>query len=185
MNILAIPGSLRSGSMNRRLLNAAVDRAPEGVSIDIRGLDGLPFYNGDLDGPGRWPAEVLEFADAIRAADGVLIATPEYNHVIPGVLANALDWASRPLGGVPPLRGKPVAVIGASPGIVGTARAQDHLKFVLMTIGAQLPPVQGLLVGQALKKMDASGVTDEQTLSRLELFLAAFAESLSDRLVAA
>lgn len=185
MTILAISGSLRQGSINSQLLESARELAPDGVEVRPFSLEGLPFYNGDLDRPGAWPEPVLAFADALRSADGVLIATPEYNHVIPGVLANALDWASRPLGGTPPLRGKPVAVIGASPGMVGTARAQDHLKFMLMTIGADLPPIQGLLVGQALTKMKQGRFTDEQTLQRLQTFMAALTESLSRRLVAA
>lgn len=185
MTILAISGSLREGSINRQLLESARELAPDGVEVRPFGLEVLPLYNGDLDRPGAWPEGVLAFADALRSADGVLIATPEYNHVFPGVLANALDWASRPLGGTSPLRGKPVAVIGASPGMVGTARAQDHLKFVLMTIGAQLPPIAGLLVGKALGKMEDGRFTDEQTLRRLQAFMEAFSESLAHPLLAA
>ena len=174
MTILAIPGSLRTGSINRSLLEAAVEEAPEGVTIRILDLAGLPFYNGDLDNPADWPAEALAFADALRSADGVLFATPEYNHVFPGVLGNALDWASRPLGSVAPLKRKPVAVMGASPGLIGTARAQDHLKFVLMTIGAQVYSASGLVVGSARAKFEDGQLTDSETRRRLSLFLEAF-----------
>lgn len=178
MTILAIPGSLRAGSLNRSLVNAAVEAAPAGVSVRILDLSDLPFYNGDLDNSQNWPAGVLAFAEALREADGVLFATPEYNHLFPGVVANALDWASRPLGATAPLKGKPVAVIGASPGVVGTARAQDHLKFALMTIGAQVFTAAGLVVGSARDKFEDGVLTDAETQRRLGRFLESFVSTI-------
>ena len=178
MTILAVPASLRADSLNRQLADAAVEAAPAGVTVRVFDLAGVPFYNGDIDNPADWPAEVLAFADALRTADGVLFVTPEYNHVFPGVLANALDWASRPLGSVAPLKGKPVAVTGASPGLIGTARAQDHLKFALMTIGARVYSSTGLVVGSARSKFENGSLTDPETIRRLGLFLDAFAGNL-------
>lgn len=181
MTILAIAGSLRKASVNRSLVAAAAELAPEGVEVQPFYLHDLPFYNGDLDVDGVRPGPVLEFADAIRSADAVLFATPEYNHVVPGVLANALDWASRPLGGVVPLRDKPVAVMGASPGIIGTARAQDHLKFALMSIGADVLPRPGVVVGGAYRKIVDGRVEDEETLSRISKLLASLASFAARR----
>jgi chromate reductase len=178
MTILVIPGSLRADSINRSLAQAAVDTAPPGISVRLFDLADLPFYNGDLDNPENWPAEVLAFAEALRNADGVLIATPEYNHLFPGLIGNALDWASRPLGGLAPLKGRPVAVMGASPGLIGTARAQDHLKFALMTIGARVFTSAGLVVGSARSKFENGQLTDPETLRRLGLFMEKFAVSL-------
>jgi chromate reductase, NAD(P)H dehydrogenase (quinone) len=185
MNILAIPGSLRTGSINRALLEAAAELAPAGVNITIRPLNSLPFYNGDVDHDGQRPAEVEAFASALREADAVLIATPEYNHVVPGVLANAIDWGSRPLGGTVPLHQKPVAVIGASPGMLGTARAQDHLKFVLFHLGARVLPAS-VVVGGARGKFDQDGrLTDPETRRRIAKLLATLAEFVGVQALAA
>ncbi|MBO6573917.1 MAG: NAD(P)H-dependent oxidoreductase [Rhodothermales bacterium] len=167
MTILTISGSLRDGSFNTALLDAAAEELGHEARFTRFDPGSLPLYNGDLDSDEHRPESVLALGDAIREADAVLFATPEYNHVIPGVLANLLDWASRPLGGTPPLRNKPVAVIGASPGLVGTARAQDHLKFVLMTIGARPLGGAGLLVGGALSKFEEGKLVDPETRRRL------------------
>ena len=166
MTILGIAGSLRENSFNRSLIDAAADLVPDGVELKTFDLAGLPFYNQDLDADGRRPEAVLEFARALREADAVLIATPEYNHVIPGVLGNALDWASRSLGSTPPLRDKPVAVVGASPGMVGTARAQDHLKLILMVVGARVLGGRGVLLASAGSKI-RDGVLEDDTAQRL------------------
>src|SRR5919201_6101022 len=119
MRILGIPGSLRAGSYNRQLLRAARELAPEPMEIELFELHDIPPYNGDVEAQGD-PEPVAAFKDAIRHAHGLLIATPEYNRGIPGVLKNAIDWASRPPLGSP-LAGKQVAIMGASTGRGGTA----------------------------------------------------------------
>jgi chromate reductase len=147
LRILGISGSLRRGSHNSNLLRAAADLLPPGVELDIYdGLRELPPYDPDLDVEPSHPA-VARLRDEIAAADGVLIATPEYNGSIPGLLKNALDWASRPFPDNA-LRGKPVAVIGASTGLFGAAWAQAELRKVLGVIGADVIDLE-LPVGQA------------------------------------
>lgn len=121
--VLGFAGSLRAASYNRYLLHAAADRAPRGMRIDAYDISGLPLYNGDVEAAGA-PASVTYFEQAIAAADAMLMVTPEYNHGVPGVMKNAVDWASRPAQSNP-LWMKPVGVIGASPGRIGTARGQS------------------------------------------------------------
>jgi chromate reductase len=124
-NILAFAGSLRKGSYNKALVRAALELAPESVSIEVFDLEGIPPFNNDnVNNP---PAKVVEFKERIRNADALLIATPEYNYSIPGVLKNAIDWVSRPFQGNP-LEDKPVAIMSASTGRLGGARAQYHLR---------------------------------------------------------
>jgi len=123
--ILGFAGSLRKGSYNRSLLRAALELLPQNVELEIFDLEGIPPYNQDLDS--QLPARVIEFKAKIRAADALLIVTPEYNYSIPGVLKNAIDWASRPHGDNS-FDDKPVAFMGASMGMIGTARAQYHLR---------------------------------------------------------
>jgi chromate reductase, NAD(P)H dehydrogenase (quinone) len=147
MRILGISGSLRRGSHNTNLLRAAAEVLPPGVELELYdGLRDLPPYDADLDGAGAEPA-VERLRDAIAGADGVLIATPEYNGSIPGFLKNALDWASRPFPDNA-LRGKPVAVIGASTGLFGAVWAQAEVRKVLGIIGADVIDLE-LPVGQA------------------------------------
>ena len=121
INILGFAGSLRKGSYNRSLLGAALELVPEGVNIEVFDLDGIPPFNQDLES--QPPERIKEFKARIRMADAILIATPEYNYSIPGVLKNAIDCASRPYGDNA-FEGKPVAVMGASIGMLGTARAR-------------------------------------------------------------
>src|SRR5947199_2595957 len=137
MKVLAISGSLRTGSYNTTLLRAAAEVAPEDVEVVVYdGLKDVPPYDeeDDTETP---PAAVAAFREAIAGADGILFATPEYNGSIPGALKNALDWASRPAG-QSALRGKPVAVVGATPGMFGAVWAQADLRRVLQTIGAKV-----------------------------------------------
>jgi chromate reductase len=136
MQVLGIPGSLRMASYNRGLLRAAQELAPDGMEIRVFGLNDIPLYDADVEADGD-PAPVVAFKDAIRAADGLLIATPEYNRGIPGVLKNALDWASRPPFGSP-LTNKHVAVMGASTGMSGTAKAQEQVRQTLSFPRAQV-----------------------------------------------
>jgi chromate reductase len=135
MRLVGIGGSLREGSYNRALLEAAMAERPPGVEVERwDGLELVPAYDEDLDGPST-PVAVVELRRTLASADAVLIATPEYNASIPGALKNALDWASRPFPDNC-LRGKPVAVIGASTGLFGAVWAQADLRKVLKTIGA-------------------------------------------------
>jgi chromate reductase len=137
VRILGISGSLRAGSHNRALLGAAAAELPPGVELrEWRGLETLPAYSEDGDGRFAAPS-VVALRRALGEADAVLVATPEYNHSIPGALKNALDWASRPYGRSV-LRGKPVAVIGASTGVFGALWAQAELRKVLSAIGADV-----------------------------------------------
>jgi chromate reductase len=155
LRILGISGSLRRGSHNTNLLRAAADLLPPGVELDVYdGLRDLPPYDADLDIEPADPA-VDQLREAISAADGVLIATPEYNGSIPGLLKNALDWASRPFP-ENALRGKPVAVIGASTGLFGAVWAQAEVRKVLGIIGADVIDSE-LPVGQADVAFDDDG----------------------------
>jgi chromate reductase len=129
LHVLGLCGSLRQGSYNRQLLRAAQELAPDGTEVAVFDLFDVPLYDADVEAAGD-PDGVTALKEAIRAADAVLIATPEYQHAMPGVLKNALDWASRPPSD-PPLARKPVAVVGATPGRFGTARAQVDVRKVL------------------------------------------------------
>jgi chromate reductase, NAD(P)H dehydrogenase (quinone) len=172
--ILGVPGSLRKGSLNRGLLRAAQELAPDGVDITIHDLHDIPLYNGDAEAAGV-PQGVVDFAEAIRAADAVLIACPEYNYSIPGVLKNAIDWASRP-SVRNPWRHKPIGLVGASGGQFGTLRSQLALRQVFASmIEAYVMIKPELYINQAASKFDSeANLTDEDTRERL----AAFVESL-------
>jgi chromate reductase len=156
LRVLGIVGSLRAGSYNRRLLEAARALAPAAMRIELFDLADIPLYNGDLDTDRARPAAVERLKRAITDADALLIATPEFNHSVPGVLQNAIDWASRPAM-KSPLAGKPVAIMSASPGALGGARAAQQLKLVLMSTLAHLMPHPGVAVGFVADKLDASG----------------------------
>jgi chromate reductase, NAD(P)H dehydrogenase (quinone) len=174
MRVLGIAGSLRAGSFNRSLLRAAQELAPPPMEIAIHDLSEIPLYNADVEVEGD-PPPVAAFKAAIREAPALLFATPEYNYGVPGVLKNAIDWASRPPGRSV-LNGKPAAIMGASPGAGGTARAQLQLRqaFVFTQTMAMLAPE--VLVARAHEKFDAEGrLTDEATRSFVRKFLEAFA----------
>jgi chromate reductase len=175
IRVLGIAGSLRQASYNRGLLRAAQALAPEGMTIDIFDLAPIPLYNGDVEAKGD-PAPVAAFKQAIRQADGVLMATPEYNHGVPAVMKNAVDWASRPPRGAV-LDRKPVAIMGASPGITGSARGQSQLRQAFEFTNSYCMPQPELLVFRAGDKFDAAGeLTDAPTREFLGKFLAAFAD---------
>lgn len=174
LHILGFAGSLRRGSYNRALLRAAAERAPDGTTIEIFDLIEVPLYNGDVEAEGD-PEGVARFKQAIAAADGVLMATPEYNHGVPGVMKNAVDWASRPPGSAV-LGGKPVGIIGASPGITGSARGQSQLRQAFEFTNSYCMPQPELLVFKAHEKFDSDGnLTDPTTAEFLGRYLAAFA----------
>ena len=176
--ILGLSGSLRSASFNTALLRAAVDLVPEGVTIEAETLAGVPLYDGDLEAREGLPARVRHLQARLAAADGLLLVTPEYNNGIPGVFKNAIDWMSRGEG-LALFAGKPVAVIGASPGPFGTILSQNHWLPVLRTLRTR-PWLEGrLMVSRAGGVFDGSGtLIDEGTRGKLSEFLAGFAASL-------
>ncbi|CAN5201114.1 NADPH-dependent FMN reductase [soil metagenome] len=174
--VLGICGSLRSGSYNRALLEAARELVPDGMTVEIFGRTGeIPLYDADLENDERRPEPVRELKREIAEADGVLISSPEYNHGISGVLKNAIDWASRP-GHKSPFVGKPVAIMGVSPGAGGTAHAQIQLREALYSTLAHVMPHPGVLVGTAKEKFTDGELTDERTRDFVAKFLAQFAE---------
>jgi chromate reductase len=177
-NVVGFAGSLRRGSYNRALLRTATELAPPALHIVVHELDGIPLYNGDIEAAGV-PQSVVQLRDAIREADGLLIATPEYNHGVPGVLKNTIDWLSRPPRDSA-LNGKVAAVMGASPGITGTARGQAQLRqaFVFTNTYALLQPE--VLVGRAHEKFDADGrLIHEATRDHLATFLLRFTDLIA------
>lgn len=165
VSILGIAGSLRQGSFNKAILRAAKELVPAGASLDIFDLGGMPLFNQDLE---NQPTEkVTAFKAAIRAADALLIATPEYNYSIPGVLKNALDCASRPYGDNA-LDGKPLAIMGASIGMLGTARAQYHLRQSCVFLNMHPLNQPEVMIPFAQDKVDATGrLTDEKTREKI------------------
>ena len=169
VKILGFAGSLRKGSYNRSLLRAAQEVVPRDAQLEIFDLEGMPLFNQDLEG--QPTVKVQEFKAKIRAADAILIATPEYNYSIPGVLKNAIDCASRPYGDNA-FEHKPVAIMGASIGMAGTARAQYHLRqsFVFLSCFALNQPE--VMVPFAQDKIDKDGnVTDEKTREKIRELL--------------
>jgi chromate reductase len=161
MKVLGICGSLRQGSYNAMALRAARKLAPAGITIEIADIGRIPLYNDDVRLAGE-PGAVQELKAQVRAADALLIATPEYNFSIPGVLKNTLDWLSRPPE--PSFTGKPVAIMGASPGPVGTARVQYDLRKVLVFLDAFTVNKPEVFISFAQNKFDPQGeLTDEPT----------------------
>lgn len=176
--ILGISGSLRRASYNSGLLRAAQELAPEGVTLNPGSIAGVPLYNGDDEATHGTPPAVLALREALQAADGLLLVSPEYNNGIPGVFKNAIDWMSRGPG-LQMWVGKPVAVIGASPGGFGTMMAQNHWLPVLRTLGARQWHEGRLMVSKAGNLFDAEGnLTDAATRQKLAGFVAGFAASL-------
>jgi chromate reductase len=176
--VVGLAGSLRRRSLNRALLQAAVEIAPVGLHITTREIGDLPLYNADVDASDTPPA-VSDLRDIVRRSNGLLLATPEYNHGVPGVLKNAIDWLSRPPN-ASALNGKVAAVMGASPGMTGTARGQAQLRqaFVFTNTYALLQPE--VLVARAQEKFDANGrLTDEPTRQFLKTFLDRFADLIA------
>ena len=161
IDLVGISGSLREASVNTALLRAAAELAPNGAALEVLSIADVPLYNGDLDVDGG-PERVRALKARIDTADGVVIATPEYNYGIPGVLKNAIDWVSRPAF-KSVLVGKPVAIMGASPGPAGTARAQPELRNVLFGTLAEVFPQREVLVGQSGQRFRDGELVDEVT----------------------
>lgn len=176
--ILGLSGSLRRASLNAGLLRAAAELAPDGVTIEIGSIREVPLYDGDLEAAEGRPEAVARLCDQLASADGLLLATPEYNNGVPGVFKNALDWMSRGEG-LKLFTGKPVAVMGASPGGFGTVLAQNHWLPVLRTLGTR-PWFDGrLMVSRAGPLFDAEGnLKDPETRARVADFVGGFAVAI-------
>ena len=185
-SIIGVCGSLRRASFNLMLLRAAVEAAPAGSSIQIESIRDIPLYDGDVEAEQGIPAAVQQLKARIAAADGLLIVTPEYNNSFTGVLKNAIDWLSRPPADIPHVfRGRPVAIMGATPGQGGTLLSQAAWLPVVRTLGMR-PWFEGRLgISSAGKMFDADGrVVDEATRDRIRTFVegfAAFADSQRGR----
>lgn len=174
MRILGIAGSLRDASYNRGALRAAKELAPEGAELEIFDLDGIPGFNQDDEG--NPPEKVTELKRKIRDADAILFVTPEYNYSIPGVLKNAIDWASRPYGDSA-WDGKPAAIMGASVGGIATARAQYHLRQIMVFLNMfPLNRPEVMIAGAAEKFDEAGNLTDEKTKDHIRKQLEALVQ---------
>src|ERR1700716_2865763 len=159
--VLGICGSLRKGSYNTAAVRAAIAQKPPGMTIEVADISQLPLYNEDVRQQG-FPPPVETLRRQIAAADALLFACPEYNYSMSGVLKNAIDWASRPPD--QPFNDKPVAIMGASPGVIGTARAQYHLRQSCVFLNMHLVNKPEVMIGTAASKFDAEGrLTDETT----------------------
>ena len=174
LNFLGIAGSLRRSSYNRGLIRAAIEVAPEGTRMTVFELADIPMFNADVEVDGD-PTAVTDLKRAIATADALVIATPEFNHCVPGVLKNAIDWASRPAR-QSALTGKPVAILGASTGRGATARAQAHLRDGLAYTNGLVLPLPEVLVGLAREKFDEDGnLTDAETRQEVRDLLVSLA----------
>ncbi|MFJ5265723.1 NADPH-dependent FMN reductase [Streptomyces sp. NPDC088387] len=180
LNVLAVSGSLRGDSHNTALLRAAQKHAPGDVRVEIfDGLRDIPPYDQDIDSPEQWPAPVADLRHRITRADALLIATPEFNYSIPGVLKNALDWASTDWTGTAglPLHRKPVAIMGAAPTNFGSVRAQLALRQVFVWTDSDIVVKPEVIVFRAHERFDEAGnLTDETTIALLRNLLTALAD---------
>ena len=183
ITVIGLSGSLRSGSYNTAVLRAAASMMPDDSELKIESIAGIPLYNGDDEAAHGVPEPVARLKDAIVAADGLLLVTPEYNNSIPGVTKNAIDWLSRPPSDIARVfRGKPVAIAGASPGGFGTILSQNAWLPVFRTLGAELWSGGRLLVSRAGNVIDANGeITDAATRESIGKFIAGFVAHLRER----
>ncbi len=170
MHILALIGSLRAASYNRMAVGAAIEVAPPDMQIEIAEIGDLPLYNQDVETAGI-PPVVRRLKDQIKAADAILFASPEYNYSMPGVLKNAIDWVSRPPADNP-FNGKPCAILSASTGMLGGARAQYHLRQSCVFLNLLPMNKPEVMIARALEKFDANGkLTDDVTRKVLKSFM--------------
>ncbi len=178
MRIVGISGSLRRASFNAALLRAAVEECPAGSTIDIESIRGIPLYDGDVEASDGIPPRAAELKDRIASADAVLLVTPEYNHSIPGVFKNAVDWLTRPPSDIPRVfGGRPVGLIGASPGGFGTILSQNAWLPIFRTLGMRPWFGQSLYVSGAHKAFDPGGkLIDEAIRTRLRSYVVGFTE---------
>ena len=174
INVLGFSGSLRKGSLNTAALKAAAELAPADMKIIVADISDLPLYNEDVREQG-YPPAVQRVREQVRNADAILFVTPEYNYSIPGVLKNAIDWISRPPE--QPFAGKPAAIMGVSPGAVGTARAQYHLRQVGVFLDLLFLNKPEVMIGSAATRFDAAGnLTDAATREHMQKQLIALRE---------
>ncbi|HXE50616.1 MAG TPA: NADPH-dependent FMN reductase [Ramlibacter sp.] len=183
LSIVGICGSTRKGSFNAALLRAASAEMPAGVQLRIESIAAIPLYNGDDEAERGIPESVTWLKDAITAADGLLLVTPEYNNSIPGVAKNAIDWLSRPPADIGKVfGGKPVAIAGASPGGFGTVLAQSAWLPVFKTLGAQVWSGGRLLVARANTVVNDKGeITDAAARDNIRKFVQGFAAFVAAR----
>lgn len=173
-NIVAVSGSLRAGSFNTAALRAADELKPDGVTIAMADISAVPIFNQDVLDTGL-PASVVALVNQIADADAVMIATPEYNYSIPGVLKNAIDWISKAPD--QPFKGKPIAIMGASPGTIGTARSQYDLRKVFVALDGYVLNQPEIMITAAHTRFDASGkLTDDATRTLIAKQIAALRE---------
>jgi len=174
--IIGLSGSLRRGSFNTAMLRAASTLMPEGSELSVRTIHGIPLYDGDVEATEGIPPAVADLKDAIAASNGLILATPEYNHSMPGVFKNAIDWLSRPPADIPRVfTGKPVALLGATPGGFGTILSQEAWLPVLRRLGMRLWSEGSLHVPHANNVFDSTGaIVDPKIRERLEQFVREF-----------
>jgi NAD(P)H-dependent FMN reductase len=179
--LVGFAGSLRKGSFNRSLIAAAAAAMPQGSTLEVLSIDDVPLYNGDVEAKPGIPPAVALLKDKIAAADGVVIATPEYNGGIPGVAKNVIDWFSRPPEDAKRVMGgKPIALMGATPGGMGTAFSQLAWEHVLRTLRMRLWTGGGpFYVSAAAKSFDAAGQPNDEIKTRLKEYMAAYVASLA------
>ncbi|MEX2495980.1 MAG: NADPH-dependent FMN reductase [Woeseia sp.] len=183
IELIGMSGSLRQGSYNTALLRAAATMMPDGARLEIKSIEDIPLYNGDTEKAEGIPHAVAALKDAIAASDGLLLATPEYNNSMPGVFKNAIDWLTRPPSDIQRVfHGRPVALMGASPGGFGTILSQNAWLPVLRTLRADFWSGGKVLVSRVNNVVDEQGdVVDEKTLEQLREFVAGFAEYAGSR----
>jgi NAD(P)H-dependent FMN reductase len=181
--IIGIAGSLRRASFNARLLQTAVDLCPKGTTVEIASIRDIPLYDGDLEAERGIPEPVRALKERIIAADGLLIASPEYNNSIPGVLKNTIDWLSRPPADIARVFGKrPVALMGATPGRGGTLLSQAAWLPVLRTLNTRSWFGPRIAISGAPSVFDADGrLVDEGLRAQLQAFMAGFVEFMGQR----
>lgn len=183
VNIVGLSGSLRAGSYNSALLQAAKNLTPAEATLDIASIRGIPLYDGDEEAATGVPPAVAALKDRIAAADGLLLVTPEYNHSIPGVFKNAIDWLSRPASDIGRVfRDKPVAIIGATPGMGGTILVQEAWWPILRHLGSRAWWGPRLTVSGAAKVFGPEGeLVDEKIRTQLEAFMTGYVKFIQDR----
>lgn len=182
-NLVALSGSLRKGSFNTALLRAAIAIAPADCRIEMLSIRDVPLYDGDVEAASGVPKVVEDLKNAVAAADGVLLATPEYNGGLPGVLKNAIDWMSRPVADIPRVfRSRPLALMGATPGKAGTRFAQQAWLQPIRTLGLSLWTDKALYIAGAGTVFDANGaLVDTAVRDLLRAYMAGFGAFVAKR----
>jgi chromate reductase len=177
--IIGISGSLRKASINTALVRAIAELAPDGTDVDVATIHGIPLYDGDVEKSDGIPDAVTALKQRVLAADGIIIASPEYNHSIPGPLKNAIDWMSRAVKDQTSVfKGKPVSIVGTSPGRFGTAMANTAWLPVLRGLGTAPWFEKSLMLGGGFKLFEDGKLTDEATRERVTAYIAAYATHL-------